>query len=1088
MNRNLSQTIELQQLASNPNHSAWVFASAGSGKTKILTDRVLRLLLDDVRPDKILCLTFTKTAAAEMQERINLELAKWILCNEDELRQKLSDLSGKLPNQNEIKKAQTLFTKIIDEEFKIKVQTIHAFCQTLIKIFPFEAKTKPNFEILEENQENLLLKQAQKKVLEDAIHNKNLRYLVEEINSKLHEESFLELVFEIIGKKEKLIYLKDKFFGIDNLIAEIYKNFSISLNETSQNIFDKFLLEINQLEVLKLAQKLAESSSSKNKQTSQAIKDFLEKPILENFPIYQEAFFTKDFKIREIYGEAAKGEELLTIKLSQQILISEFLDKINSLKICNNTALLLKFTNQILENYSALKRQNSFLDYNDLITKTNQLLTNPDFSEWVKLKMDGTFDHILIDESQDTNHQQWNIIKALCDDFFSGLSANNQNRSIFIVGDEKQSIYSFQGAEPNISEEIFSYFQQKLGNKLKKIELNNSFRSLKSILQAVDRVFADDSRKNSISKISKFQEHRAIRNGDGKVEIWPQFENKKKEKEETSYEWKIDFSPQEHYKETDKLAEIIASKIRNLVENNYILETHERPVKYSDFMILLRKRTGDFNQSLVKFFHKYQIPFTTSGKISFSKNLLIQDLLAAAKFTLLESDNLNLCALLKSPIFAISEEDLFEICLFKNENNINVYKALSQFEKFKNIKNNLDELSKKSQELNVFEFFYYLIEGNNNRQKIIAFFGHESLEIIDKFILLTFDFCQNFSPNLQKFLEFIEKLDPTISISGNQDNNVKISTIHAAKGLQAPIVIMPDCCYNFNQLLAAKEKISWIEFDNEKFPIWCSKKSEENKLLKKHRSQILQESKDEYLRLLYVAMTRAENELYIAGYGDSKDKESWYEIVKNSLSEMMIEKIEVFQVKNIKNSSNLSQKFKEIKLENFNIVGSSHNLPASQINEGQIRGKLIHKILEIFGKNYREDKLWLQNLSRSLIEKEEFISQKEKQKILKETNDFLNSPLFEQIFSGEIKCEMDVAGEMNGKKISIRIDLIKITPDEITIIDYKSDETLPDIVPAQYLEQLFIYKSLLTKIFPEKKISCAILWVKFLELRTLSNF
>ena len=247
MNRNLFQTIELQQLASDPKHSAWVFASAGSGKTKILTDRVLRLLLDDVRPDKILCLTFTKTAAAEMQERINLELSKWILCNEDDLQQKLSELNGRPSNQNEIKKAQTLFAKIIDEEFKIKVQTIHGFCQTLIKIFPFEAKTKPNFEILEENKENLLLKQAQKKVLEDALNNKTLRNLVEEINSILHEDSFLELVFEVIGKKEKLVYLKEKFFGIDNLILEIYKNFLISPQGTAQNIFNHFLIILQKI-------------------------------------------------------------------------------------------------------------------------------------------------------------------------------------------------------------------------------------------------------------------------------------------------------------------------------------------------------------------------------------------------------------------------------------------------------------------------------------------------------------------------------------------------------------------------------------------------------------------------------------------------------------------------------------------------------------------------------------------------------------------------------------------------------------------------------------------------------------------------
>ncbi len=574
---NLSQTIQLQQTASNPKNSAWVFASAGSGKTKILTDRVLRLLLDDTQPNKILCLTFTKVAAAEMQHRINSELAKWILCSDDELVKKLSDLSGKIPTQLELKKARTLFVKILDEEAKIKVQTIHSFCQTLIKIFPFEAKVRPTFEVLEENQEKLLLKEAQKEVLKKALGNAELKNLVQKTNAKLHEESFSQLVAQLLNKKEQLNSLKENFFGIENVIGEVFKNLGVEkeilkqvqddegggktydhqhpprhpeLVSGSLGLFNNFLAQINREKNFNLASSLEIGSSSKNSETATKIRIFLDDPTLENFETYKLAFFTKENEPRKIYGEAAKDQANLSFMTDCQKIILDFLDKINSLKIANDTALLLRLIDHILENYSYLKKQNSVLDYNDLIVETNRLLANADFSDWVKLKMDGSFDHILIDESQDTNHQQWNIIKALSEDFFVGESSANKNRSIFIVGDEKQSIYSFQGAEPNISAEIFEFFAAKLGNNLKKIELNNSFRSGAKVLQAVDQVFADSKRKHAISKVAEFAEHKPIRDAIGKVEIWPQIKAKK-EAAENSFDWQIGALKEEKYQEKE---------------------------------------------------------------------------------------------------------------------------------------------------------------------------------------------------------------------------------------------------------------------------------------------------------------------------------------------------------------------------------------------------------------------------------------------------------------------------------------------------------------------------------------------------------
>lgn len=1130
MTSNLQQTIQLQQLASNPNNSAWVFASAGSGKTKILIDRLLRLLLADVRPDKILCLTFTKIATSEMQNRINKELANWVLLGDEELFKKLSDLNNAAPSSQTIKKARTLFTKILDDEHKIKIQTIHSFCQNMVTIFPFEAGIKPNFEVMEESQERLLLQKAQKNILQQAPQNQELKNLVVKINSILNEETFLEIVLDLLKKKDQLIILKEKFFNIDGIIAEIFKIFSVSQNSTEEKIFAEFIAKNNFDELSNAAESLENSGSKTDAKIALGIRDFIKNPLLENFSSYQETLFTDKGTCRKFSKKIADNHQLSNYLANQQKLVEDFSDQLNSLKICNSSALLLKFVDHILENYLHLKAQNSFLDYNDLIIETNRLLQNPNFAEWVKMKMDGLFDHILIDESQDTNHQQWNIIKSLTEDFFAGLGASNKTRTIFVVGDEKQSIYSFQGSDPNISEEIFTFFAKKLKDhpvKFHKIDLNNSFRSLENVLKAVDKTFSGEKEKSAITKISEFKEHKAIRSGLGRFEIWPQIKKKKLQKDD-SCDWKINFDQKENSADF-LLAEIIAIKIKNWVENKRILENSSKPLEYGDFMILIRKRTNGFDKILTKFFHKYKIPVSSQGRIKFSENLIIQDLLAAARFALLQDDDLNLAALLKSPLCLISEDQLLEICNYKNSNNISIYNALGLMGKFRDLKYFLDDLIEKSQQLNSFEFFYYLLEEKNLSKNIIARFGDQSLEILNKFTLKTADFCDKLSPNLQRFLDFVEKLDPEISLSSHENNSVFITTIHSAKGLQSKVVIIPDTCFNFNQSRSAKEKISWMNFADEKFPIWCSKKSDENKLLIEHREEQKRLAKEESLRLLYVAMTRAEDELYIAGFGNDDNEESWYRVIKNvavdgfrkesfwadqKIKNLLTEDFEVDGEALVMGSEYCYDIVKdglpryarnddtsaEFESEELSLRAQRANPPStkatksspSQIDQSQIKGRLIHKILEIIGKNHQENKEYLSGLSGQIIASESFLNISEKNQIVEKIDNFINSKIFDELFLHQVKCEVPIIGEIENRSINARIDLLVIkkssdlfSENELLIVDYKSDETIPSKAPKPYVDQLNLYKKLIEKIYPKQKISTAILWLSELKLEIL---
>jgi ATP-dependent helicase/nuclease subunit A len=385
-----------------------------------------------------------------------------------------------------------------------------------------------------------------------------------------------------------------------------------------------------------------------------------------------------------------------------------------------------------------------------------------------------------------------------------------------------------------------------------------------------------------------------------------------------------------------------------------------------------------------------------------------------------------------------------------------------------------------------------LLHHENHQQNFIAHFGYESLEILDKFLLSVSDFCQKFSPNLQKFLEFVDKLDVEIALSSDEDNRVKISTIHSAKGLQARIVVLPDCCYNFNQLLSAKEQISWVQFDEVKLPIWCAKKEEENFILKQHRAQKLIAAKEEYLRLLYVAMTRAEDELYVGGFGKASDPQSWYEIIKNSVSdadfvtiEELLKSVEVVTPDSTKNDLKLEGK------SHFNqsrTISKKPNLKhnkelSSQTNQSQIKGRLIHKILEVIGKNHQEEKNWLQELAKKIINREEFLSQKQKSEVADQITNFIFSKQFEELFFGDVKCEVEIAGSIENKKINCRIDLLIERENEILIIDYKSDETLPNNIPQQYLDQLKTYQQLIKNLYPNYKIKTAIFWTNFLKLQ-----
>lgn len=1096
----LLKTTNLQNSASNPNNSVFVSASAGSGKTKVLTDRVLRLLLAGVLPSKILCLTFTKVAASEMQKRIFSELENWVIFDDEKLKNHLEKFTDKEPSTLELKIARKLFATLLDDNSGLQISTIHSFCQSIIKKFPVEAKTSPSFAIIDEQTENKLLFEARKKLLKRALFDAGLAEKINLISARLNENSFLEITSELIKKRQNLAELKERYFGIEGVISEVYSQLHIDAEANEETVFTDFTKDTNwqKQDLLMLCQ----NTEIKSKKV---IEQFITTPNLDNWAEYLSVFLTteneprKQLTTKPIQKQIPLAEEIMR---QEQERVLQFLEKFNTVKIAVSTAYLLSVVDKIIEIYTNLKNQNGYLDYSDLIIKTSQLLENSAQREWIKYKLDGIYEHILVDESQDTNHQQWNIVKAITEEFFAGNDEKNNRRSIFIVGDEKQSIYSFQGADPNIFANIFYYYQDKLNlinENFLNVELNSSFRSCPAILQVVDRVFSKPELRQSISSLSEKIEHYAIKDQHfGKVELLPvaiSEPSSASEAEDNKYQWKLDFSIDEEYKSQEILAQIIAKKIKQFFADGKFLASKNRLAEFGDVMILLKERKSNLGSLLVKYLQAEQIPVSSADRINFGKNIIVQDLLSLAKFILLPEDDLNLACLLKSPFFEVNEEELLAICSLKNQGKISLFSALKggNSQLHQELLNLIEQNQK--QQFSIQQFFSYVLIKQNKKKVIIARFGKAGEEIINQFLKICLDYqSNNIATSLQNFVQFLESANLTIKIDSNNQNKnqVYITTIHSAKGLEAPIVFLADTMHSAQKQFGNdRRRIFW---DKESYlPFWSNGKNFDNQNIKKIKHDEREIIKKEYWRQLYVAMTRAEEELYICGFGKNIDSNCWYNVIKDSmpvwtgrdlslLPQTKSNRLEMDRSrpvptgkKQIINQDFINQFPQPENSEEILYPSQSQQNGGNKINYQKANlGKIIHKILEFLPnlkiENPQERREFLSkyltenNLNQTEIEQ----TIKQVENVLKKFANLFNNP--------NSKAEVPIIGLVDGKTVSGKIDRLIVEDKSVLIIDFKTGQK-NDWLEKKYQEQMRLYELVLEKIYPDREIISQIVWV-----------
>lgn len=1104
-----------QSAAASPETSVWVEASAGTGKTKVLSDRVLRLLLSKVDPAKILCLTYTKAAAVEMNERIAKRLSAWAIISGQELEKELKKLLGtdfsKQNKQSLLNFARTLFAVLLDTRGGMKIQTIHSFCQDVLKRFPLEAGVSPYFEVLDSRSTKEILQNIKLDLLKTANGAKNpeLRDAIVYLTQHISEFKFPEVLNLITENRSKITRLFRAYQNnMPELIRKLEQKLNVSAQMTEQQIKTEVMERIDRIR-FKQAREALLASGKRDYQNGEKLATVSENNFSpEMYDIYKFVFLkATDYpKKREI-----KGNDYLatskSIKIFPDILdfmhqeaeaIIDAENALISLNLLRSTVSVLYIAQHILDAYTAYKQLYASLDYEDLIVITRNLLENKDVADWVLFKLDGGIEHILIDEAQDTSPNQWAIIRAITQEFFAGNGSreNAETRTVFVVGDRKQSIYSFQGADPKEFDKMYHYFRDR-AQYFSKIQLDVSFRSTKAVMDCVNILFEDVKAKKGVVPDEEHINHRPFRLGDaGRVEILPLLHPEKDEEKE-NYSWHLPLVRTQKTSLSTLLARQIAQNIKNMVEAGELLDSQNRPLQYGDFMFLVQQRTA-FVQEFVRACKDIGVNVSGIDKLKLLEQIAVQDLISLGKFLLLPDDDLAVAEILKSPLFMLDDDDLFTLCYQRKDS---LFNSLLKNEKYGSTADKLKLLLNMSGYSRPFELFNYVLVNLCGRKNYISRMGNEVDDILDEFLNLTLSFELKHTPTLEAFIHWIIEDEVIVKkeLEQGDSNTVKIMTVHGSKGLQAPIVILADTTRVKSN--AAKSTLLWDD-DMVYFPTAAANYDENCQIIKQKN---LEEDFEEYRRLLYVALTRAEDRLYIAGFTSSSDADerSWYKLLENNIKsnvsldenddrivyavpqENSFDEQEIVPV-SPKIIADYSSLFTPAPIENplakpyapsKNESDEDEVFASPLIDNGHFykRGTAIHKLLQY---------ICTVPIKQRMTVAFDFISQQlpdlsphEHELIIEEVLHLCDR--YPELFSETSLAEVSIIGEIEGKIISAKVDRLVITDSKILIVDYKTNrpaaKTIDD-VPQIYLKQLSSYKKLLQKIYPDKNVETYLLW------------
>jgi ATP-dependent helicase/nuclease subunit A len=1112
------QVRALQRAVADPELSAWVAANAGSGKTHVLAQRVINLLLKGVEPEKILCITFTKAAAANMAKRVFDTLAEWTVLDDTALDAAIRSRSEIEPDAARRALARQLFARALETPGGLKVQTIHALCTQILHQFPFEANVAARFTVLEETEQTQLLEQLTLDVLLDGARSPDGRIgrALAVALTAAADQTFREAIRAAIGARDAIARWVIGAGGVAAAIDELSRELGLDPSESRESIDDAFFSGslIAEQEWPALAAVLGKGGKTDAEQARRFnLLSSLRRA--DRVEVYLEIFRTADGAPRKsIVTQAIKDPSLTERLAAEQRRVWALLQRRRAAICRDRSAALLTIVHDVLQRYQSEKERRGLVDYDGLIDKSLALLSNVD-AAWVHYKLDFGIDHLLIDEAQDTSSKQWQIVRRLVAEFTSGAGARPGTRTIFAVGDEKQSIYSFQNAAPKEFAEMRRHFErahQGSGRAFVFREFKHSFRSGENILAAVDAVFKDEAIAASVSSdAGGFPPHIALPDAaPGFVEIW---EPTQPEKAAEIEGWDAPFDQVSETSPRVKLARRIARTVRRMVDRRELIGNERRAVRYGDFLVLVRQR-GELFEAIIRALKNENVEVAGADRLVLTEHIAVMDLMVLGDTLLLPEDDLALATVLRSPLFSFDEEDLFAIAI--NRGGLSLRAALvdkaGENPRFAQAAARLEELSDLAGRETPFAFYARLLGAGGGRRHFLARLGPEANDALDEFLNLALEYERRETPSLQGFLAWLRQARAEVKRDMEiARDEVRVMTVHGAKGLEAPIVILAD-----TMTPPAGPRPPRLLTLPGNAVIWTGRKADDAPPVAAARQAALDEARDEYRRLLYVAMTRAEDRLIVCGAdGERKRPDGcWYDLIRGALDSDLVEETDGEEKvlryrKTAAPAAPGSVDEEQAKPERPEFPSwlrrpapphaqPSGPLSPSEAFENEIsraapgpsrdrrkaleRGRIVHRLMQSLpdvppARRRNAVARYLANAAKDF-------SVAEQKEIARQVFAILDNENFAGVFAPGSRAEVPIVGRIaspGGQPVLVagQMDRLVVTQKAVLAVDYKTDRSVPaaiEEVPEAYIAQVALYRAVLMRLYPEKAVRAALIF------------
>lgn len=1092
---------ERQIAAADPAGSTWVTANAGSGKTRVLIDRVARLLLQGVEPQQILCLTYTKAAAAEMQIRLFQRLGEWAMRPDDALRRELVALGegGGLAD-NDLAAARRLFARALETPGGLRIQTIHSFCAGLLRRFPLEARLSPGFTELDDRSARQLrgriIEDMAERLAPDALAGMAEIYSGQDMGDLAAQVASNAAGFEpALSRNDCLLrYGLTSDTDTAQIMAGVISEDSRRLVEQAIPVLAKGLSsDIKMRDALALF--LTEADPRRQFAALQAAyltkKDgsLLKKPFTKNTIT---ALGDLHGPLIDLGNRVEQGRRALA-----------------ALAAAEKTLALHRFAQAFLPLYKEAKSRRGALDFDDLIARSIALLTDPKVAAWVLFRLDGGIGHVLVDEAQDTSPGQWRVIELLTAEFTAGEGAGKGARTLFVVGDKKQSIYSFQGADVAAFEEKHQQFEESFRAArlpFETTELLWSFRSAPAVLRVVDQTFAG----GFASAMGQRVEHLAYRAGmPGRVDLWPLIEPVEKTSDD-DWENPVDLISETHH--AAQLATRIATEIRRMIDTRVQIDDGQgksRPVHEGDFLVLVQRRSDLFHE-IIRACKKAGLAIAGADRLKLGGEMAVKDLRALLAFLTTPEDDLSLACVLRSPLFGWSEDALFRLAHGRKGF---LWEALRNHEGPSEARQILGDLLDQADFLRPFDLLERALTRHDGRRRLLARLGEEAIDGVDAFLAQAMAYEETGVPSLTGFLVWIDS--DSVEIKRQMDgagNRLRVMTVHGAKGLEAPIVILPDTVDRRPQ---DRDEVLRL---GDGTAVWKVPATEAPPIVAEVMEDRRHNSADESARLLYVALTRARNWLIVAGAGKAEvettagPKEdtalSWYRLVERAMQAcgadrqadgtLRVESGEwppdapaavarpAPQARQLPDwiaqpAPPVADRPRPLSPSDLGgskvLPGEGDGLPD---DTAKARGTALHLLLEHLPKAKRD--AW-PLLAARLVPDRALCDD-----VLAEAAGCLDQPGLGWLFAPSVLAEVPIVAQLGAREMAGTIDRLVIDTERVLAVDFKSNAVVPAdaaAVPEGLLRQMGAYAEALRQIYPGRRVDTAVLWTRTAGLMPL---